>query len=100
MAAHHEAGDLTGFAVLKRPTLRRVAWHEAGHAVVAWERGLTVTSVSIRPDGEGFGRSQHPPLPRNVSERTLWRWLDGPQNLPRASRMMGRPMMAATFSVC
>jgi hypothetical protein len=47
--------------LLKEPSLRRVAWHEAGHAVVAWERGLTVTCVSIRPDGESLGRAQHSP---------------------------------------
>ena len=45
----------------QRPTLRRTAWHEAGHAVVAWERGLSVVLVSIRPEGESFGRSRHTP---------------------------------------
>lgn len=44
-----------------QPTLRRTAWHEAGHAVVAWDRDLTVTHISIRPEGESFGRSQHTP---------------------------------------
>jgi ATP-dependent Zn protease len=43
------------------PTLRQTAWHEAGHAVVAWEQGFTVTCVSIRPEGSRLGRSQHTP---------------------------------------
>jgi hypothetical protein len=42
------------------PTLRRTAWHEAGHAVVAWDRGLTVVLVSVRPGDDGsFGRERH-----------------------------------------
>jgi ATP-dependent Zn protease len=44
------------------PTLRRTAWHEAGHAVVAWDQRFTVTFVSIRPDGISLGRSQHTPV--------------------------------------
>jgi ATP-dependent Zn protease len=47
--------------VSKRPSLRRTAWHEAGHAVVAWAQRLTVVLVSIRPDGKSFGRSTHTP---------------------------------------
>jgi ATP-dependent Zn protease len=43
------------------PTLRQTAWHEAGHAVVAWDRGFTVTLVSIRRIGDSYGRSQHTP---------------------------------------
>ena len=43
------------------PTLRQTAWHEAGHAVVAWDRGFTVTHVSIRRIGDSYGRSQHTP---------------------------------------
>ena len=42
-------------------TPRQTDWHEAGHAVVAWEQGLTVTCVSIRPEGSSLGRSQHTP---------------------------------------
>jgi Peptidase family M41 len=42
-------------------TPRQTAWHEAGHAVVAWEQGFTVTCVSVRPEGSGLGRSQHTP---------------------------------------
>ncbi|SRR6266576_3188544 len=44
------------------PTLRQTAWHEAGHAVVAWDQGFTVTLVSISPEGESLGRSQHTPM--------------------------------------
>jgi ATP-dependent Zn protease len=44
------------------PTLRQTAWHEAGHAVVAWDQGFTVTLVSIRPEGDSLGRSQHTPM--------------------------------------
>jgi ATP-dependent Zn protease len=43
------------------PTLRRTAWHEAGHAVVAWKQGFTVTLVSIKSEGPSFGRSTHTP---------------------------------------
>ena len=43
------------------PSLRRTAWHEAGHAVVAWDQGFTVTLVSIRPEVGSLGRSQHTP---------------------------------------
>ena len=42
-------------------TPRQTAWHEAGHAVVAWAQGFTVTCVSIRPEGSSLGRSQHTP---------------------------------------
>jgi ATP-dependent Zn protease len=44
------------------PTLRQTAWHEAGHAVVAWDQGFTVTLVSIGPEGDSLGRSQHTPM--------------------------------------
>jgi ATP-dependent Zn protease len=44
------------------PTLRQTAWHEAGHAVVAWDQGFTVTLVSISPEGDSLGRSQHTPI--------------------------------------
>jgi ATP-dependent Zn protease len=43
------------------PSLRRTAWHEAGHAVVAWDQRFKVVLVSIRPEGESFGRSSHTP---------------------------------------
>jgi ATP-dependent Zn protease len=41
----------------KQPTLRRTAWHEAGHAVAAWDQGLAVTLVSIKPDARSLGRT-------------------------------------------
>ena len=44
-----------------RPTLRRTAWHEAGHAVVAVDQGFRPTLVSIRRESEDFGRSRHTP---------------------------------------
>ena len=43
------------------PTLRQTAWHEAGHAVVAWDQKFTVTLVSIQCTGAGYGRSEHTP---------------------------------------
>ena len=46
---------------MTRPTLRQIAWHEAGHAVVAWDQKFTVTLVSIRRTGAGYGRSEHTP---------------------------------------
>jgi hypothetical protein len=45
----------------RRPTLRQTAWHEAGHAIAAWDQGFTVTLVSIRCIGDSYGRSQHSP---------------------------------------
>jgi hypothetical protein len=42
---------------MRSPTLLQVAWHEAGHAVVAWDRGFTVTLVSIRRIDDSHGRS-------------------------------------------
>ena len=44
------------------PTRRQTAWHEAGHAVVAWDQRFTVTLVSIIPEGDSIGRSQHTPM--------------------------------------
>jgi hypothetical protein len=43
------------------PTPRQTAWHEAGHAVVAWDQGFTVTLVSVRRIGDAYGRCQHTP---------------------------------------
>jgi ATP-dependent Zn protease len=44
------------------PSRRRTAWHEAGHAVVAWAQNFTVVLVSIRPAEDGsFGRLTHGP---------------------------------------
>jgi hypothetical protein len=43
------------------PSPRRTAWHEAGHAVVAWDQGFTVTLVSIRRIGDSYGRCRHTP---------------------------------------
>jgi ATP-dependent Zn protease len=43
------------------PSLRRTAWHEAGHAVAAWDQGFIVVLVSVRPEGGSFGRSTHTP---------------------------------------
>ncbi|WP_315729841.1 hypothetical protein [Bradyrhizobium sp. SZCCHNRI2010] len=42
-------------------TLKQIAWHEAGHAVVAWDQGFTVVLVSIQKLGENFGRTMHTP---------------------------------------
>jgi hypothetical protein len=43
------------------PTLRQTAWHEAGHAVVAWDQKFTVTLVSIRHTADGYGRCDFTP---------------------------------------
>lgn len=53
------------------PTLRRTAWHESGHAVVAWDRALIVTLVSIKPNDRSFGRATHTPAgdPSIAAER-------------------------------
>lgn len=46
----------------KMPTLKRTAWHEAGHAIAAMDQGFTVVLVSIRPDDKSFGRCTHTPV--------------------------------------
>jgi ATP-dependent Zn protease len=43
------------------PSLRRTAWHEAGHAVTAWDQVFIVVLVSVKPEGENFSRSTHTP---------------------------------------
>lgn len=48
--------------VKEEPSLRRVAFHEAGHAVVAWRHGLTVEEISIRREGDSLGRTRHTPV--------------------------------------
>ena len=93
----------TSNRVSDKPSLKRTAWHEAGHAVVAWEQGLTVTHVSIRPEGERVLNGQRirrpatAPSSRNATERILWPWVDGPTNWLRAKwvTIIGR-MIAAT----
>jgi hypothetical protein len=63
--------------VTQSPTLRRIAWHEAGHAVVAWDQKFTVTLVSIRPvhtpDGIEYGRSSHCPVVDCAIAEERWR---------------------------
>jgi ATP-dependent Zn protease len=39
--------------------LRRTAYHEAGHAFVAWRQGLKVTRATIRVRGEYLGSVSH-----------------------------------------
>src|ERR1700722_20949243 len=40
------------------PPLRRTAWQEAGHAVVAGDQKVKVTLVSIKPDAKSLGRTE------------------------------------------
>ena len=57
-----------------KPSRRRTAWHEAGHAVVAWAQGFTVVAVSIRPAEDGsFGRSTHGPSADCSIPEERWR---------------------------
>lgn len=39
--------------------LKATAYHEAGHAAVAWHQGIRVRHVSIVPDAEYLGRVVH-----------------------------------------
>ena len=39
--------------------LRATAYHEAGHAAIAWHQGIRVRHVSIVPDAEYLGRVVH-----------------------------------------
>lgn len=53
--------------------VRAVAYHEAGHAVVAWVVGLSLRKVTIRPDPDALGRIvPHGDLPFGFDE---WREL-------------------------
>jgi ATP-dependent Zn protease len=56
-----------------RPSRRRTAWHEAGHAVVAWDQKFTVMLVSIRRIGDEFGRSSHCPVVDCTIAEERWR---------------------------
>ncbi|MBW7964953.1 hypothetical protein [Bradyrhizobium sp. BR 10261] len=56
------------------PTLHRTAWHEAGHAVVAWAQKFTVTAISIRPGSDGSrGRCTHEPAGDCSIPEERWR---------------------------
>ncbi|NPU65376.1 hypothetical protein HL667_10250 [Bradyrhizobium sp. 83012] len=57
----------------KGPSVKQTAWHEAGHAVVAWYHGLEVVLVSIRPSGAELGRSQHRPAGNPAIAEERWR---------------------------
>jgi ATP-dependent Zn protease len=46
---------------MSKITPRRTAWHEAGHAVAAWNQQFTPILVSIRREGDIYGRSTHTP---------------------------------------
>jgi ATP-dependent Zn protease len=39
--------------------LKRTAYHEAGHAFVAWREGLRVKRATIRPTADYFGQVHH-----------------------------------------
>ena len=51
-----------------KPTkaLRSVAYHEAGHAVAAWEVSLPIKTLSIVPEADTAGRLVHPPYFKGV----------------------------------
>lgn len=51
-------------------TLQSAAYHEAGHAVVAWYHNVKIKRVTISPDKDFLGRAQH----RNPIEgiNTAW----------------------------
>lgn len=42
------------------------AYHEAGHAVMAWHERVRLTSITIEPDGEFLGAVRHADLFRGV----------------------------------
>jgi hypothetical protein len=55
---------------VRRSVLLAIAYHEAGHAVVALDQGLAIKSVTIRPDAEGKfkGRISSFKKPRRFEE--------------------------------
>lgn len=46
--------------------LESTAYHEAGHAVVAWQLGFKAKSVSITPEPGESGRYIHEPYFKNI----------------------------------
>lgn len=45
------------------PDLRATAFHEAGHAVAAWQLGLGIKSVTIEPGANYLGLCHFNDLP-------------------------------------
>ncbi len=48
--------------------LEATAYHEAGHAVMAWDEGIKINSISIVPDEKASGRIMHADPLRGISE--------------------------------
>ena len=46
-----------------KPDLRRIAYHEAGHAITSYAVGLEIIKISIIPSEGALGRVSHPPNP-------------------------------------
>jgi hypothetical protein len=61
------------------------AYHEAGHAVVAWYLGVKVHNVTIVPKGDTAGRMQH-------ARRILGKYPEIDDSLPAKVRM-GKNLM-------
>ena len=38
---------------------RATAYHEAGHAVMAWHEGVRINAVSVMPSPESWGMTDH-----------------------------------------
>jgi hypothetical protein len=49
---------------MKSAARRPIAYHEAGHAVIAWHLGVRVRSLTIVPDEATLGRCHHASLIR------------------------------------
>lgn len=64
----------------KRRQLKATAYHEAGHAVVAFESRVPIKSISIIPDDKSLGRvalgGEPPPTGGSVYDRRAERWIE------------------------
>jgi len=53
------------------PELKRTAYHEAGHAFIAWRQHLRIKRATIKPHGERLGSVKHPKLVSAQESRDL-----------------------------
>ncbi len=81
-----------------KTTLREVAYHEAGHAIVTVALGHRVKSVTIRPGKDWLGCSERYEIPRAIRNKldtgdvtgTAKRWIETETVIVLAGRHAGR----------
>lgn len=74
---------------MKTMALRRIAIHEAGHAVVAWQLGVRLRKVTVKPDGDYLGKMWH----RQTHNADDWDAAGGSED--RAQVRLGRKVKIA-----